>query len=405
MPAPAARLAFLRHPRPLSHRARPALALLLAVVVAIAVSIAVQPAMAAPPGEPVVWGVQPSTPKGPDGRTRFEFQAASGTTIKDWVAVTNQGTVPGTFRVYAADATADRSGAFSLVGANQASTDLGAWTSVKGARAACDDTNDAAEATCAMAVGSTVTLKPGERVNVPFTITIPKGATPGDHSAGVVAGLLSDAAKEGASVRVENRVGARIYLRVDGPVSPGIGVTGSTGGYNPSLIPFAPGSAYLGFDVANTGNARISVAPEVALTGPFGIPLGTVKLDTVANLVPGATTHVEAELPGIPPLLVLFARLTATPVPADGVAAGDPMPAPVTTSVTTWAVPWTGLLLVFLIAGLVWFERRRRLQRRERMAQELADFADSIRSEQTTPADPAPIGAGFVPRNTEDGNA
>ncbi|MGO1921135.1 MAG: hypothetical protein ACTH07_07160, partial [Microbacterium sp.] len=275
------------------------------------------PDVAAADEEEVVWGVQPATADGPDGRNTFDYMVAPGAVIDDWIAVTNRGTTPATLRVYSADATADYdSGAFTLVGADVASTDLGAWTSVDGTSSTCADTDDEAEAACAMAVGSSVTLEPGERVVLPFTITVPDNATPGDHSAGIVAGLVSEAGGNGATVRREDRVGARIYLRVDGELLPGLNMTGATVSYDPSWIPFAPGDAHIALNVVNSGNTRISVAPAVHLTGPLGIDLGTVMLSPVENLVPGASTRVTADLPGAPPLLLLFTDVTLTAVPA-----------------------------------------------------------------------------------------
>ncbi|MGV9769031.1 hypothetical protein ACWDR7_06050 [Microbacterium sp. NPDC003461] len=353
----------------------------------------------------LAWGVQPSTPDGPDGRTSFEYEVAPGSVIEDWVAVTNRGSAPVTVRVYGADATADyASGAFTLVGADIASTDLGAWTSVDGAPAACDDTNDAAEAACAIAVGTSITLEPGTRADLPFTITVPHDAAPGDHAAGIVAGYVTEGAGEGQTVRREDRVGARIYLRVDGPLSPGMGITGATGGFDASWVPFAPGTAYAGFDVVNVGNTRVDVIPEARLTGPFGIDLGTVVLDEIENLVPGATTHVTAELPGVPPLLLLTAELTLTAAPAGGSAADDPLPAAVSAPLTAWAVPWTGLAVILVVAALVALTIWRRRRIRARLAAELAEYTDQLLAGQAAPQ-PEPAGAGFVPRSDTAGRA
>ncbi|MGU7684999.1 hypothetical protein ACV2XQ_21805, partial [Enterobacter hormaechei] len=75
-----------------------------------------------------------------------------------------------------------------------------------------------------------------------------------------------------------------------------------------------------------------------------------------------------------------FADVTVTPQPADGVAATDPLPAVVTTSVLTWAVPWMLLVAVAIVAAAivlaVWLRRRSR----ERLADDLAAYADEIRA-------------------------
>lgn len=328
------------------------------------------------------WGVQPSTPEGPDGRSELSYQVAPGAVVRDWVAVTNSSPTAATFRVYAADAVTDYdTAAFTLINADEASTGAGGWTSIDGSDAVCADTDDEAERACAKALGATITLEPGTRADIPFTLTVPHDATPGDHAAGIVASSVSTAAAEGSSVTVEQRVGTRIYLRVGGALSPGIGVQGTVAGYDGGLNPFG-GTTRAGFDVSNLGNTRISVQPHVRVTGPFGIGLGSVSLPVVQNLVPGGVAHVEADVPGVAPLFLLSADVTLTPVPAAGVAAADPLPAAVVSSTVMWAVPWmllaALLLIVAVVVSTVWWRRRSR----QLLAEELTAYADRIREEE-----------------------
>lgn len=341
-------------------------------------------AMAADDDGALTWGVQPSTPEGPDGRSAFDFQVAPGTQISDWAAVTNDSTVAATFRVYAADATTDYdTAAFTLIGADQASSDVGAWTSIDSTAAVCPDTNDQAEAECARGLGERVTLQPGERANLPFTITVPADATPGDHAAGIVASYeqrTTDAT--GSAVQVEQRVGTRIYLRIDGPLAASVGISGVVAGYDGSPNPVAPGTARVGFDVTNTGNVRLSGTPQVHLSGPFGIDLGSVTLDPVANLMPGGTGHVTATLPDVPALVFLRATVTVSPLPGDGATGqADLGLTPVTGSAVAWAMPWTaiGLLvaLVAIVVLVVWWRRRSR----SLLAAELAAYTEQVRAE------------------------
>lgn len=364
--------------------------LVLAVLAAalLAVPALAEPALAGPvlatdAGE-VTWSVQPSGPDGPDGRTALDYQVAPGTTISDHVAVTNFSAGPATFRVYAADATTDYdTGSFTLVGADQASTDTGAWTAVGSGPSLCADTNDDAEASCAAGLGVPVTLEPGAQAQVPFTITVPADATPGDHAAGIVAAFeqqTTDAT--GSAVQVAQRVGTRIYLRVDGPLTSSVRVSGTVAGYDGSLNPVAAGTGRVGFDVTNTGNVRLSASPQVSLTGPFGIDLGTVTLDPVANLMPGGTAHVDAMLADVPPLLLLSADVTVTPLPADGAAAqGDTPPSAVHATAQAWAVPWTALGIAVLVVGGVWLLVWWRRRSRSLLAAELAAYTEQVRAE------------------------
>ncbi|WP_375385427.1 hypothetical protein [uncultured Microbacterium sp.] len=369
--------------RPLITRAIAVVALIGAVG-----GLAVQSA-AADDGD-ITWGIHPSTPTGPDGRNEFSFQVAPGTAITDWVGVVNDSSVAATFRVYAADATTDYdTAAFTLIGSDQGSAGLGAWTSIDNGPAVCSDTNDAAETACAAALGVSVTLDPGASKNIPFTIVVPQDATPGDHSAGIVASYATTGGGDGTTIRREDRVGTRIYLRVDGPLSPGIGVQGAVAGFDASLNPIGGGTARAGFDISNLGNSRVSVQPEVRLTGPFGIALGTVTLPPVQNIVPGGVAHVEAELPGTPPLLLVTANIALTAIPAGGIAAADPLPASVTTSAVAWAVPWMLLLIVVVVIAAIALIVWRRRRSRQLLAEDLAAYADEIREQERAAASTA----------------
>ncbi|MFJ3407150.1 hypothetical protein [Promicromonospora sp. NPDC090134] len=355
----------------------------------------------------VTWSVQPSGPEGPDGRTELTYDVAPGTTVSDRVSVSNYSDRPASFRVYGVDATTDYdTGAFTLIGADQASTGLGAWTSVDSGAAVCPDTDDDAEAGCAAGLGVEVKLKPGARADLPFTITVPHDATPGDHAAGIVASFRSGGAGgDGSAVQVEQRVGTRIYLRVDGPVQPELAVTGVVAGFDGVANPFGAGSATVGFDLTNTGNTRLSGDPEVRITGPFGIDLGSADVDPVENLVPGGTAHVVAEVPGVAPALLLFADLTVTPVAAESPGKGsdeDELPAPVRAAAQAWAVPWPLAGIVLVLAAAAWGVVAWRRRSRRLLGEELAAYTERVRAEALAEAGSVAVGAGPAAGHASD---
>ncbi|GGH51104.1 hypothetical protein [Microbacterium album] len=352
------------------------------MLVALVLGAAAAPATAVE--SDVTFGIAPGTAEGPDGRERLEYTVAPGTEISDWVSVTNSSAADVSLRVVAQDGMTDYdTGAFTLVGTSVSSENVGAWTSVGGGASTCPaDAPDAAA--CLDELGVEVSLRPGERANIPFRLTVPHDATPGDHAGGIAAIYTTTRAGEGGiSTPVEVHAGTRIYLRVDGPLSPGLAVTGLVSGYDGGWNPFAGGTGRLGFDVVNGGNTRLSAEPRVELTGPFGISFGAWTLPAVENIVPGQSAHVAAELPGIPPLLLMFADLEVTPVPGDGTAASaDEMPEPTRLSTTAWAVPWAWLTIVVVLGGgtalVVWLRRRAR----SRLATDLAAYTERVRAEE-----------------------
>lgn len=346
------------------------------------------PALAAE-GDELQWSVQPAGESGPDGREAFDYAVAPGTQISDRLAVSNFSATEATFRVYAADATTDYdTGAFTLIGSDEPSAAVGSWTSVSGGASTCPSEPPDQLPACLAGLGTEIMLGPGERAIIPFTLTVPHDATPGDHAGGIVAVHSTQAPTEGgAAVVRENRVGARIYLRVDGATSAEMSMTGLVAGYDANLNPFAGGTGRVDFDIVNDGNVRLSAQPLIHATGPFGIPLGTYTLPPVLNLLPGATAHVDARLPGVPPLVLMFADIEVTPLNADGVAASnDAVPAAIHGSTTAWAVPWTWLVVLVLLGGgtaaVVWWRRRSR----SLLAEDLAAYTERIRAEERAAA-------------------
>jgi len=325
----------------------------------------------------VTWGISPATSEGIDSRSRFDYQVDPGTTITDRVAVTNHSAQKATFRIYATDATTDYdTAAFALLGADQAPTGLGSWTAVDGKAAKCPDSNDDAEASCAAGLGATVDLEPGNRAVLPVEITVPANATPGDYSAAIVASHASQAQDgEGSPVRVEQRVGTRVYLRVAGDLAPAVTMTGVVSGFSTGWNPFGSGTASVGFDLANTGNVRLSATPSVRLTAPFGIDLGTHELAPVEDLLPGGTGHVTGTVEGVPPLLLAFSDITVTP------DAGGLDAEPLAASTRAWAIPWSLLGLVVVVVGVPWAVIAWRRRSRRLLGQELADYAEQVRAE------------------------
>lgn len=280
----------------------------------------------------VSWSVAPADEAGPDGRTWIERELDPGTTVTEHVAVRNLGEAATTFALTAADGYVTETGRFSMLPTAAESEDAGTWVDV----------------------AASVALGPGETAVLPLTITVPADTTPGDHAAGVAASVLSaGTTTEGAHVGVESRVGFRVLLRVAGALDPAVAVTDVRAGYDTSWNPFAPGSVDVEHDLANTGNTRLSVTPDVTAGGQDAVA------GDAAELLPGdtrtATTTVDRVWPLGPVTVTVTLAATVSPD-------GEPLP-PVTSQVTVWAVPWPQLVVlagVALLALAALAGRRRR---------------------------------------------
>ena len=272
-------------------------------------------------------------------RQFFYLEAAPGTTVHDRVSVANLSDRPMTFQLYGADAyNTPRDGGFALRGADQQQTGVGAWTRL---------------------AKRTLTVPAHTRADVPFTLTVPAGAEPGDHSGAVVA---LDTAVEGTStngsvaVGIKRAVGARIYLRVSGPAVPALGVRNVTVDRSAPLVPgLGASKATIHYTLVNQGNVTVHPALGLKATGWLGgTVLSTKVRDLGIDLLPGQSVQLTAPWPDPPQFDHVSLTVTVSGADISGHAGAGFL-----------AVPWflVGLVLVLaavLVLALVLRKRRRR---------------------------------------------
>ncbi|MFI6821636.1 WxL protein peptidoglycan domain-containing protein [Micromonospora sp. NPDC050187] len=301
------------------------------------------PVPAAPSGaaDGFTWAVQPSSASGPTGRAYFVYDAAPGRRIEDRVAITNLSRTPMTFAVYGADAFTTGDGGFALQPASRPATDVGSWVTI---------------------AERTYRIPAGKRVVVPFQVTVPANASPGDHAGGIVvsaAGVRADAA--GRTVTVDRRVAARIYLRVAGAVRPALEVEALRIAYDNPVNPFGTGPVVVSYRLRNTGNVRLTGSGQVHVAAPFGWRLAGTEPVAVPELLPGAAFVVTEQINGIVPTGRLSVRVAVDPATVDG-----PLPT-LSRTASTWAMPWVWVAV--LLAGVAWLiVTRLRTRRRARAA-------------------------------------
>ena len=380
-----------------------------AVLIGIAISLVGLGAVASPVGPlqmaegDVTWSVQPANTLN-GTRTQFEYSTDPGTQVVDYIVVSNLGETPAQFAIYATDATNDvDTGAFGLLPSNEPPTDLGAWIT--------------------MDVES-ITIEPGQKSTIPFNLLIPSDATPGDHVAGIIASITSSTESEGTTVNLEQRVGARMYLRVSGEVAASAEISGVTTSFTPELNPFAFGQMTVGYSVRNTGNVRMDVNQQVRITGPFGIPLAELTPEPLSELLPRQTVNVATEIPQIAALFLAFSDITVEPGPlgtagASGDEGAEENPAPqatdatpeaastsappidasnlddtvdfvaVNASSTAFAISWTLLALIVVISSVALLAVRYVSNTREQMYAAIDEATAAAREDALATAETA----------------
>ncbi|MFD0638853.1 WxL protein peptidoglycan domain-containing protein [Catenulispora yoronensis] len=209
------------------------------------------PAVAHAPGTST-FGIQPKP--NPNERAAFSYNANAGASVKDTVVVSNFGDQPLTLHVYANDAINTSDGGFDLRPSAEPPKDSGAWVKF-------DDPKPFQ------------IVPPKSKVELPFTLSVPANATPGDHAAGIVAALTMPSTDgKGNRVNVEQRVGSRIYLRVAGDLKAQLAVTHAVATYHGTWNPLGSGTADITYLITNTGNVRLGAAQSVHVTSRSAAP-------------------------------------------------------------------------------------------------------------------------------------
>ncbi|VXA95935.1 hypothetical protein [Pseudoclavibacter sp. 8L] len=290
--------------------------------------------------QPPAWSIDTVDGDRGSGRPNFTYDVNPGDVIADSMNVTNTGPGALELTIYAADAFTTATGAVDILENGEPSVDAGTWV--------------------APGTGS-VSLEPGASIDVPFTLTVPADATPGDHSAAIVASLLPGDSTD--QVKVERRLGLRIDMRVSGELAPTAEIRSLATNWGAAGVnPFGGGTTTVSYELVNTGNVRLSSLEDLRLSGIGGAAGVAMTGGEIPELLPGSAVTITREITtgAIGPLT------GALTVYLQPVGAFTDVPVAVTADLSAFALPWSLVTLVMLLlvaaAGIVfWFWRRRRL--------------------------------------------
>ena len=346
---------FLDQPQPATgqdRRRRRAAVLVVVVVVVLSVLRGPTIAGASNPSVPQPagfdFGVQPYNEPGTAARSAFDFNLAAGQTIADKVAILNPAGQAKHFFLYGADAfNAEVGGGFALGRRLDPITDAGAWIKLP---------------------VSEYTVRGATKTIIPIQVSVPPDASPGDHTAGVVAEEVLPSAQitNGHGFQTVHRVVARVYVRVAGPVRPALSVQNFSVKPGLPVIPHVTGrgSVKVIFTVANTGNVRIRLDKvAVRLTGLFGRslaqsslvrpPAGEAQITPLPDvLLPGGKLLLSRSLP-VPAIDDVTVHVSVT-----GESSQGGTPVRTGRNRNFWAIPWLPLGVVLaVVIGAVWRRR------------------------------------------------
>jgi hypothetical protein len=254
----------------------------LALLVALALGLLAWPRIAQAE-EKVSFGIRPTKAHEgiPESFSYFIHTMAPGARTSDAALVMNKGEVPVTLKLYAADATTAINGGTSFANEGEEKSGVARWLSPSVAK---------------------LSLQPGEERVVPFTISVPSDASPGQHVAGLVLEAVTSSAEPangsaqtGLTVNVVRRAGVVVLIDVPGTHVAGLEITGiclrQQDGDHGATFEYA---------VRNTGNVYVQGQGSLVIAHRDGLKLASipVEMDTV---LAGDATHFQVTHPVLLP--------------------------------------------------------------------------------------------------------
>jgi len=292
-------------------------------------------AAASTTGRRVTFGIAPASAHGPNGRAYLSYGVTGGARLRDFVVVLNYSTVPLNLQVYPTDAIETSEGGFGLSPVTAKPTDVGSWISLPRR-----SSTVRVPARSARGAGQVV---------IPLLVRIPDKAPPGDHVGGVVASLRTVGTNaSGQNIILLQRVAVRVFIRVAGRLSPKLVLADLHTIYQGSLNPVGQGQLTVSYVVTNAGNVDLALGHQSLLvSGLFGSKR-QVPLSDVGLLIPGSSLRESAVVPGVWPQVIVHTTASVRVLSPTG---GDvPGLVSVSSSTWIWAIPWTLLALLVLVA-------------------------------------------------------
>ena len=210
-------------------------------------------------------------------RTRFDYQLNPGQPARDSIYVVNTGTSVQEVTLYSRDAYSGSDGDFLIEDESVKPTDVGSWVRFEGN-------------------GETYkfSLKPGNFVTIPFTVSTPLDATPGDHAGAIVASAVT----KSENINVVRRLAIRLYARVSGQIKARLAMSNLKSVSSSNIFNPFDHTQTLTYDLENTGNIELSADVVAQTSGPLGLLSGNEESLRVSNLLPGSKRQVTQIVSG-----------------------------------------------------------------------------------------------------------
>ena len=289
-----------------------------------------------------------------DGRSNFRYAVDPGQSVADFAAVVNTGTETQTFTLIGTDAFNNETGDFALLPSGDQPTGLGRWVAFENGASRME-----------------VTLGPGEGRLVPFTLTLPADASPGDQAGGIVASVVT-----GGQVQLDRRVAIRVYARVSGDLQPRLSISGMDVSYDGDWWNLLSGTVTVRYTVSNPGNVALAANVNGGVKTWFGAALATPPGGGIQEILPGNSASYEFSAPGIAQWGYLNPYLQLTPFVDSDDVSSYVTAAPVSRDAFLLAMPWL-VVIVLALGVLAVFGVRARRRRDAARAQAWIEYTQN----------------------------
>ena len=227
----------------------------MALLISFTVALLGWPSLASGDAE-ASFGIRPTEadPERPETFSFFSHEILPGDTIEDAAIVENHGGVRGTAKIYLVDGVTAINGGTTFTPDGYETHGTQNWLNLE--------------------VGE-VTLDPGQDAVVPFTISVPRDAVPGEHVAGLIVQDVDQGEidGDGIGVAVIRRTGVAVLVDVPGVRTAVMDITGV--GLN---LQDDSGAVFL-LDVRNDGNISLKGSGVLTIKDTNGNELATAPFD------------------------------------------------------------------------------------------------------------------------------
>jgi hypothetical protein len=191
-----------------------------------------------------------------------------------------------------------------------------------------------------------VIIGPEQTVEVPFTITVPEGATPGGHYAALMISTKPPVVEsKETKVQTSQVISSLIFLKVTGNVLENSTVRS----FRTTNYIMGRPEAMFELRIENKGNVHVQPQGEIKIFNMWGQERGTVPINQktlLGNVLPQSVRKFSFEWKGEWSMTDI-GRYTAVATLAYGVDTRQFM----TADTAFWVIPWKFLLIVFGILG------------------------------------------------------